>query len=55
MEVYKPKFFSWCKSYEEEEAEMRETIDGNPADVKLLKQEYFELTGKRYRRKAERD
>lgn len=49
--TYKPMFFSWCKSFEEEEAEMRETIEGNPADVKLLKQEYEQLTGKKYRRK----
>lgn len=53
METYKPKFFSWCKSFEEEETEMRETIEGNPADVKLLKQEYFELTGKRFRKKKD--
>lgn len=51
-EGYNPKFFSWCKSYEQEEREMRETIEGNPADVKLLKQEYYELTGKRYKRKS---
>jgi hypothetical protein len=49
---YVPKFFSWCNSFEQEEKEMRETIDGNPADVKILKQEYYELTGKRYKRKG---
>lgn len=49
METYKPLFLSWCKSYEEEEREMRELIDGNPSDVKLLKEEYLQLTGKRYR------
>lgn len=48
--MYEPKFLSWCKSYEQEVAEMRELIAGNPADVKLLKKEYEQLTGKRYRR-----
>lgn len=51
MEAYKPMFLSWCKSYEEEEREMRELIDGNPADVKQLRAEYLQLTGKNYRRK----
>ena len=48
---YKPKFLSWCKSFEGEVAEMRELILGNPADVKQLKQEYEILTGKAFRRK----
>ena len=48
---YKPKFLSWCKSYEEEVAEFEELILGNPADVKLLRQEYEQLTGKRFRRR----
>jgi len=30
---------------------LRWLISCNPADVRLLKQEYFQLTGKRYRRK----
>lgn len=47
---YNAKFLSWCKSYEEEEKELRELIEGNPADVKLLKKEYLELTGKNYRK-----
>ena len=29
---------------------LRWLISLNPADVKLLKQEYFQLTGKRYRK-----
>ncbi len=49
--MYKPQYLSWCKSYEQEEREMRELILGNPADVKLLKREYEDLTGKRFRRK----
>lgn len=52
MTEYKPKFLSWCKSYEEEVKELRELIEGNPNDVKLLKQEYLELTGKRYKKEA---
>jgi hypothetical protein len=48
---YKPKFLGWCTSYEEEVAEFRELILGEPADVKLLKQEYYQLTGKNFRRK----
>lgn len=47
---YRPKFLSWAKSYEDEERQMRELICGEPADVKLLKQEYESLTGKRFRR-----
>jgi len=49
--MYKPRFLSWAKSYEDEVSQFRELISGNPADVKLLKQEYEILTGKRYRRK----
>lgn len=48
---YKPMFLSWAKSYEDEERELRELICGEPADVKLLKQEYEQLTGKRFRRR----
>ncbi len=47
---YAPKFLSWCKSYAQEEKEMRELILGNPGDVKMLKKEYQELTGKQFRR-----
>ena len=50
-ETYKPKFISWAKSYEEEVSILRSLIEGNPADVKLLKQEYLSLTGKNFRRK----
>lgn len=50
-EDYKPQFISWCTSYEEEEKELRRLITGNPADIKMLKQEYYELTGKLFRRK----
>lgn len=48
---YKPQFISWCESYEEEEKELRRLINGNPADIGLLKQEYYELTGKLFKRK----
>jgi hypothetical protein len=48
---YRPRFLSWCKSYEDEEREFRELICGNPADVRLLKDEYESLTGKRFRRR----
>jgi len=50
---YSPSFLSWAKSYEHEVEEMRELICGNPADVKLLKQEYEQLTGKRFRRRKD--
>mgnify|MGYP000881966024 CR=1 FL=1 len=53
MSEYRPSYLSWCKSYEEEVAEFRELISGNPADVKLLKQEYESLTGVRFRRKRD--
>lgn len=48
---YDAKFLSWCKSFEEEEKELRELIENEPADVKLLKQEYEQLTGKKFRTK----
>jgi hypothetical protein len=51
MSNYNPRFLSWCKSYEEEEKEFRELICGSPADVGLLKDEYEQLTGKRFRRR----
>ena len=50
MEKYNSMFLSWCKSYEEEEAEMRELILGEPGDVHMLKKEYAQLTGKQFRR-----
>jgi hypothetical protein len=50
MESYKPKFLNWCKSFEQECQEMRALILSNPADVALLKKEYQELTGKRFKR-----
>ena len=50
MNDYKPKFLSWTKSYEEEVKEMKKLIESNPSDVKELKYEYKQLTGKRYRR-----
>lgn len=49
---YTPRCLSWCKSYEEEERELRELIECEPADVKQLKEEYKQLTGKSYRRKS---
>lgn len=51
--TYKPKFLGWCTSYEEEVAEFRELILGEPDDVKLLKREYYQLTGKQFRRKKD--
>jgi len=30
---------------------LRRIICGNPADIKLLKQEYEQLTGKRFKRR----
>lgn len=53
--MYNPKFLSWCKSYEQEVQEMRELIAQNPEDVKMLKKEYQQLTGKRYRKKEEKE
>jgi len=50
MTTYNPMFLSWCKSYEQEVQEIRELIEDNPADVKQLKQEYHQLTGKQYRK-----
>lgn len=49
--MYNPQFLSWCKSFEQEEKEMRELILGNPSDVKQLKNEYQQLTGKAFKRK----
>lgn len=53
MKEYEPKFISWCMNYEEEEKELRRLICGNPTDTKLLKQEYEQLTGKRFRRRKD--
>lgn len=50
-QVYEATTLSWAKSEEQEEQELRELILGNPADVKLLKKEYEQLTGKKFRRK----
>ncbi len=50
MNAYIPTVLSWCTSYEQEVAELQELIESNPADVKLLKKEYQQLTGKRYRK-----
>lgn len=47
--MYEPMFLSWCKSYDEEVSELRELIAQNPEDVKMLKKEYEQLTGKKYR------
>lgn len=33
------------------EQELRNLILANPADVELLKREYYQLTGKRFRRR----
>lgn len=48
---YKPSFLSWVKSYEEEIEEFRKLIMQEPEDVHMLKQEYEQLTGKRFRSK----
>jgi hypothetical protein len=48
---YKPKFLSWAKSYEHEVKELRQLILNNPSDIKMLKNEYYELTGKKFKRK----
>lgn len=45
---YEAKFLSWCKSYRQEVQTMVQLIQGNPADVELLKQEYEQLTGEEY-------
>jgi hypothetical protein len=50
MSTYVPQFLSWCTSYAQEVAEMRELIAGHPSDVKQLKAEYKILTGVHYRR-----
>lgn len=47
---YKPMHLSWCTSYEEEVEEFKELIEGKPADIGQLKNEYYQLTGKVYRR-----
>lgn len=49
--TYNPQYLSWAKSYEDEVREMRELILSKPSDVALLKQEYQNLTGTRFRRK----
>lgn len=51
MEIYKPSYLSWTKTYECEVREMRRLILSEPADVELLKREYYQLTGKRFRRR----
>lgn len=48
---YTPSYLSWTKSYEQEEREMRELILGGPGDVAMLKKEYEQLTGKRFRKR----
>lgn len=47
---YEPEFLDWCTSYDQEVFELRELINGKPSDVKQLKQEYYQLTGKQYRK-----
>ena len=53
MDEYQPSYLGWCKSYDQEVKEMRELILGNPDDVHMLKREYEDLTGKRFRRKRD--
>lgn len=53
MEIqYQPRYLSWCKSYEDEVKELRELILSGPSDVKLLKEEYYNPTGTRFKRRA---
>lgn len=47
---YKPHFLSRAESYEREAAELRKLIQSRPSDIKELKEEYQQLTGKQYRR-----
>lgn len=49
---YTPMFLSWARSYDHEEKEMRSLITSNCGDVKMLKNEYQQLTGKRFRRSS---
>jgi hydroxyacyl-ACP dehydratase HTD2-like protein with hotdog domain len=53
MTDYQPYRLGWCKSYDEEVEKFRHLILCNPIDVDLLKDEYYELTGKRFRRKKD--
>lgn len=48
---YKPMFLSWCKSYKEEVSEMRELILYGSSDEKQLREEFKQLTGKRFKRR----
>ena len=52
-EDYSPYRLGWAKSYEHEVEEFRRLILSEPADLDLLKDEYKELTGKRFRRKRD--
>jgi hypothetical protein len=45
---YRAEYLSNCTSYEEEVSELRRLISGKPDDVRLLKNSYESLTGKRY-------
>jgi hypothetical protein len=45
---YNPKFISWCTSYEQEVEAFRGLIEAHPSDERELRNEYQELTGKRY-------
>ena len=47
---YEPMFLSWCKSYEEEVKEFEDLINSKPQDEKQLREEYEELTGKKYKK-----
>ena len=49
MSVYRPKFLAWCTSYDQEVRELTELIEGDPGDLTMLKKEFKELTGKRYK------
>jgi len=47
-----PILIEWLEKYEyaKQRIYLEELIDGKPADEKLLRKEYKELTGKNYRR-----
>jgi len=52
MKDYVPMFLSWCLSYDHEVKTMKSLIQSKPSDEKQLRQEYKELTGKRYKEKS---
>jgi hypothetical protein len=47
-----PELIEWLTdfNFNSEVGRLRRLIEGSPDDIKLLKREYYELTGKNYRR-----